>query len=63
MYTRFDKIDEFTKVPGSKFEDSVLFDHGLFDKISNKIKYLISEQKVALQIVLIIISERSEFFT
>ena len=37
----------------------ILFDYGLFNKICDKIKYLISK-KVVLQIVLIIILERSE---
>ena len=37
----------------------ILFDYGLFNKICDKIKYLISK-KVILQIVLIIILERSE---
>ena len=33
----------------------VIFDCGGFDKICDRIKYLISEKKMALQIVLIII--------
>ena len=37
----------------------ILFDYGLFNKICDKIKYPISE-KVVLQVVLIIILERSE---
>ena len=56
---RFDKIDRFIRVCGSEFRFWVLFDHGLFDKIVDKIKYLISDY-VVLQIVLIIILERSE---
>ena len=44
LHIRFDKIDGFIRVCGDKFEDLVLFDHGLFDKIYNKIKYLISER-------------------
>ena len=42
-----------------KIEHLVLFDYELFDKICNKIEYLISK-KVVLQIVLIIILERSK---
>ena len=42
-----------------KVKHLVLFDYGLFDQICTKIKYLISK-RVALQIVLIIILERSE---
>ena len=43
-----------------KIKHLVLFDYGLFDKICEKIKYLISK-KVVLQIILIIILERLEF--
>ena len=39
---RFDKIDGFIRVHGGKSRYLVLFDHGLFDKICDKIKYLIS---------------------
>ena len=56
---RFDKIDGFIRIRGGEVRYLVPFDHELFDKICDKIKYLISE-KVALQIVLIIILERSE---
>ena len=55
---RFDKIDGFIMVLDGKIKHLVLFDYGLFDKICNKIKYLISK-KVVLQIVLIIILEGS----
>ena len=41
---RFDKIDGFIRVHGSEFKHLVLFDNGLFDKICDKIKYLISEK-------------------
>ena len=41
---RFDKIDGFIRVRGSEFKHLVLFDHGLFDKICDKIKYLISKK-------------------
>ena len=43
-----------------KIKHLVLFDYGLLDKIYDKIKYLI-RKKVVLQIVLIIILERSKF--
>ena len=56
---RFDKIDEFIMTRGGEFRYLVLFDHRLFDKTCDKIKYLI-RKKVVLQIVLIIILERSE---
>ena len=46
-------------VADGKIEPLVLFDYGLFDQISDKIKYLI-RKKMVLQIVLLIISERSE---
>ena len=59
MDIRFDKIDGFTMVADGKIEPLVLFDYGLFDQISDKIKYLI-RKKMVLQIVLLIISERSE---
>ena len=38
---RFDKIDGFIRVRGDEFRHLVLFDYGLFDKICEKIKYLI----------------------
>ena len=41
MRIRFDKMDEFIRAPGGEFRHLVLFDHGLFDKICDKIKYLI----------------------
>ena len=59
MDIRFDKIDGFTMVADGKIEPLVLFDYGLFDQISDKIKYLI-RKKMVLQTVLLIISERSE---
>ena len=59
MRIRFDKIDGLFRVRRGEFGYLVLTDHGLFDKIYDKIKYLISE-KVVLQIVLIIILEKSE---
>ena len=43
-----------------KIKHLVLFDYGLFDKICDKIKYLVSK-KVVLQIILILILEWLEF--
>ena len=55
MRIRFNKI-----VRGSEFRHlDILFDYRLFDKIFDKIKYLISEKDV-LEIVLILILEKSE---
>ena len=42
---RFDKIDGFIRVGSDEFKNFVLFDHGLFDEICDKTKYLISEKK------------------
>ena len=48
---RSDEINQFIKIhDGIRY--LVLFDHGCFDKIYNRIKYLI-KKKVVLQIVLI----------
>ena len=44
MRIRFDKIDGFIRVQGGEFRYLVLFHHGLFDKIFDKIKYLIGEK-------------------
>ena len=41
---RLDKIDGFIRVRGDEFRYLVLLDNGLFDKICDKIKYLISEK-------------------
>ena len=59
MCIKFDKIDGFIMVLDGKIKHLVLFDYGLLDKICDKVKYLISK-KVVLQIVLIIIFERSK---
>ena len=40
---RFNKIDGFIWVCGGEFRHLVLLDYGLFDKICDKIKYVISE--------------------
>ena len=39
-----DKVDGFIRFLGGEFRYLVLFNCGLFDKIYNKIKYLISEK-------------------
>ena len=44
MRIRFDNIDGCMRVRGGEFRYLVLFDYGLFDKICDKIKYLISEK-------------------
>ena len=41
---RFDKVDWFIRVRDDEFRYLVLFDFGLFDKICDKSKYLISEK-------------------
>ena len=56
---RCDKIDGFIISLDGKIKHLVLSDYGLLDKICDKIKYLIS-QKVVLQMVLIILLERSK---
>ena len=43
---RFHKIDGFIMVLDGKIKHLVLFDYGLFDKICNEIKYLISKAVV-----------------
>ena len=58
MRIRSDKIDGFIKTH-NEIKCLVFFYYGWFDKIFDKIKYLVSE-KVVLQIVLIIILEKSE---
>ena len=55
---RFDKIDGFIIPLEGNIKHLILFDYGLFNKICDKIKYLISTKSV-LQIVFIIILERS----
>ena len=37
----FDKIEGFIRVRGGEFRYLVLFDHGLFDKICDKIKNIL----------------------
>ena len=59
LHIRLDKIDGFIMFLYGKVKHLVLFDYGLFNKICDKIKYLISK-KVVLQMVLITILEISE---
>ena len=44
MSIRFDKIDEFIISLDGKIKHLILFDYGLFNKICDKIKYLISKK-------------------
>ena len=44
MRIRFDKINGFIRVRGGEFRHLLWLDYGLFDKICDKIKYLISEK-------------------
>ena len=46
LCVRFEKIDGFIRVHSGKFRHLVLFDYGLFDKICDNIKYLISKKGV-----------------
>ena len=43
MRIRFDKINWFIRVWDGEFRYLVLLEYGLFDKVCDKIKYLISE--------------------
>ena len=56
---RFYKIDGLIISPDGKIKHLALSDDGLLDKICDKIKYLVSKKRV-LQIVLIIVLERSK---
>ena len=44
MCIRLDKIDRFVRVFDGEIKHLVLFDYGLFGKICDKIKYLLSEK-------------------
>ena len=44
MNIRFDKIDGFIISLDGKIKHLILFDYGLFNKICDKIKYLISKK-------------------
>ena len=41
---RFDKINGFIVVLGGNIKHLVLFDYGMFDKICDKVKYLINKK-------------------
>ena len=56
---RLNKIDGFVISFDGKIKYLIVIDYGLFNKIFDKVKYHISK-KVVLQIVLIIILERSK---
>ena len=56
---RLNKIDGFVISFDGKIKYLIFIDYGLFNKIFDKVKYHISK-KVVLQIVLIIILERSK---
>ena len=56
---RFNKTDGFIFILNGKIKHLILFDYGLFIKICDKIKYLITK-KVVLQIVSIIVLEKSK---
>ena len=59
LLIRFKKLDRFIIALDGKNKHLILFDYGLFNTICNKTEYLMSK-KVVLQIVLIIILDRSE---
>ena len=44
MRIRFDKIDGFNIILDVKIKHSIIFHYGLFNKICDKIKYLISKK-------------------
>ena len=44
LHIRFNKIDGFIIVLDGNIKHLILFDYGLFNKISDKIKYLISKK-------------------
>ena len=51
LLIRFDKIDRFIMVLDGKIKHLVLFYYGLFDKICDKIKYLISKKSSITNII------------
>ena len=59
LHIKFDKIHGFIIALNGKNKQLILFYYGLFNKICDKTKHLISK-KVVLQIILIIILEKSE---
>ena len=59
MRIRYGEIDGFIKILNG-VRCIVLIDCGWFDRICDRIKYLISEKKMVLQIEFIIILQKSE---
>ena len=59
LHIRLDKKDRFIVTIDGKIKHLILFDYGLLTETCDKIKYLVSK-KLVLQILLIIILERSE---
>ena len=59
LHIRFDKIDGFILSLGGKIKNLILFDYGCLIKFVIRLNIL-SVKRVVLQIVLIIILERSE---
>ena len=59
LHFSFNKIYGFIMVLDGEIKHLVLFDYGLFDKICERIKCLVSK-KVVIQIVLMIVLEKSE---
>ena len=45
LHIKINKMDGFAKINGEEFRHLVLFYNGLFDKICDKIKYLLSKKK------------------
>ena len=60
LHIRFDKINAFIRVLDGEINNLVLLDYRLFDKICDKIKYLVYEKSGITEIALIIILEKSE---
>ena len=50
MHITYCKIDGFIRVCGGEFRHLVLFDHGLFDEIYDKIKHLTSEKSSTINL-------------
>ena len=44
LHIKINKMDGFAKINGEEFRHLVLFYNGLFDKICDKIKYLLSKK-------------------
>ena len=49
---RFNKIDRFIRVCGGEFKNLVLLNYGLFNKIFDKIKYLLSEKSGITDVII-----------